>query len=56
MGALRLSQLCADLEARSRDAFPDDAAARTSHIAGEHVRVERVFTARRQQLSTPPQT
>ncbi len=52
MGALRLSQLCADLEDRSRDAIPEEAAVSAHQIVGERERVERALSARRQGLPT----
>jgi len=53
MGALRLSQLCGDLEDRSRDAIPAEAAESARHIIDECERVERAFAARRREAPGP---
>jgi signal transduction histidine kinase/DNA-binding response OmpR family regulator/HPt (histidine-containing phosphotransfer) domain-containing protein len=52
MGAQHLAKLCAELEVRSRDAIPDDAAGSIGPIVGERDRVDQTLRARRQQLSS----
>lgn len=51
MGALRLSQMCADLEVRTQDAIPPDADTSIRHIVGEQDGVARAFRRRHRHLS-----
>jgi HPt (histidine-containing phosphotransfer) domain-containing protein len=50
MGARRLSELCAELEDRTRDGIPGDAARSVSTIGTEVDEVHRALAARRRQL------
>ena len=50
VGALRLSALCAELEARTADVIHGDAAHATAEIARESERVAHALTARRHEL------